>query len=98
MTNSRWLHFKPAQYDVLRVIFADRYGQPSAIRNEELKTRIGAAYTNQVATWTGDRVVIELRRYGSKVDEGRAVISLKEVFDKGREETERAIKKGKDDL
>jgi hypothetical protein len=59
---------------------------------------MGAAYLNQIATWTGDRVVIELRRYGSKVDEGRAVISLKEFMDKKREDTEKAIKRGKDDL
>jgi hypothetical protein len=92
------LTFAPAQYEALRAIFSDRYGPSSAIRDEQIKTRMGVAYTNQVATWAGQRVFIELRRYGNKVDQGRAVISLKEALDKRREETEKAIKKGKDDL
>jgi hypothetical protein len=92
------LTFTPTHYEALRTIFSDRYGPSSAIRDEQLKTRMGVAYTNQVATWAGERVVIELRRYGNKVDQGRAVISLKEALDKKREETDKAIKKGKDDL
>ena len=95
---SALLTFAPTQYEALRTIFSDRYGPPTSIRDEELKTRMGAAYLNQISTWAGDKVVIRLRRYSSKIDEGSALIALKEALDKRREETEKAIKKGKDDL
>jgi hypothetical protein len=51
-----------------------------------------------VAVWTGERVVIRIQRYSSKITEGSATIVLKEALDKRREETEKAIKKGKEDL
>jgi hypothetical protein len=92
------LVFAPAQYETLRTIFADRYGPPSSIRDEELKPRAGAAYANEVAVWTGERVVIRIQRYSSKITEGSVTIVLKEALDKRREETEKAIKKGKEDL
>ena len=92
------LTFLPSEYEALRTIFSDRYGPPTSIEDEEVKTGLGLAYTNQVATWAGARVVIELERYGSTVKYGRGMISLKEFLDKEREETERAINKGKDDL
>jgi hypothetical protein len=95
---SAMLTFTPAQYEALRTIFSDRYGSPTSIRDEEVKTSMGVGYINQIATWVGERVVIRLRRYGSKVDEGSALIALKEAVDKRRDETEKAIKKGKDDL
>jgi hypothetical protein len=92
------LTFLPSQYEMLHTIFSDRYGPPTWIEDEEVRTGMGVAYTNQVATWAGDRVVIELERYGSTINYGRAMISLKEFLDKEREETESAIKQGKADL
>jgi hypothetical protein len=39
--------------------------------------------TNEIAEWSGERVVIDLRRFNSK-NEGRATIMLKALRDRDR--------------
>lgn len=92
------MSFQVVHYPSLRAIFEERYGPPTTTRQEEIQNRMGAKFTNEISTWTGERVVISLRRYGSKVTEGRAQISLKSALERDREESEKAIKKGKEDL
>jgi hypothetical protein len=80
-----YLSFGPTHYKALRAIFEERYGTPSK-------------FTNDTALWVGERVNISLNRHGSKLDQGNALIGLKTAFDRQREESQKAIKKGKDDL
>jgi hypothetical protein len=92
------LFFPAAQYVVLRGIFVDRYGPPTATKEETLQNRLGATFTNEILQWSGERVWIRLQHYGSKVDTGHAVIALRTVIDREGEEADKARKKGKDDL
>ena len=44
--------------------------------------------TNDIAEWSGERVVIDLRRFGSK-NEGRATIMLKTLRERGPVDADR---------
>jgi hypothetical protein len=90
--------FPAAEYTVMRDIFIDRYGPPTVTKRETLQNRMGATFTNEILEWVGARVVIDLRRYGSTLDDGQAVVGLKSVVDREREKAEKARKKGKDDV
>jgi hypothetical protein len=92
------LFFPASQYVVLRGIFVDRYGPPTATKEETLQNRLGGTFTNEILEWSGERVSIMVRHYGSKVDTGHALIALKTVVDRESEEAEKARKRGKDDL
>jgi hypothetical protein len=92
------LSFIPGHYENMKAIFVERYGAPSSTMQQPVKNRMGATFTNEIAIWAGERVVISLSRFGSKLDESRAVISLKSAVDSGAEEKKKAITKGKDDL
>lgn len=43
-----------------------------------------AKATNEIVEWSGERAVIDLRRFGSK-NEGRATIMLKALRDRDRD-------------
>ena len=92
------LTFASTHYAALRTIFQERYGAPSNVREKPLQDRTGATVTNETALWVGERVTISLSRYGSKLDQGRAWIGLKAALDRHIEESQKALKKGKDDL
>ena len=92
------LTFAPAHYAALRTIFEERYGAPSRVHEQTMQSQMGAKFTNETALWVGERVTISLSRYGSKLDQGRAVIGLKAALERQREESEKALKKGKDGL
>jgi hypothetical protein len=97
------LSFAPRDYDALLAIFRERYGAPTEVRNESAITMSDGSvvYTNvnPIATWTGRRVDIVLRRYGLRPERGEATITLKMAVERRRREQEKVIKKaGEDDL
>lgn len=90
--------FRPVDYPTLKRIFIDRYGTPTMEKDEPYQTKGGLKATNQVARWIGSKVVIFLRAYGDRIDEGRASFMLRAEVDKGIQEKEKVIQKGKGDL
>jgi hypothetical protein len=68
--------FKPDDYRKVRSAFIQHYGTPTVTRLERARIPGCGAKYNDVAEWSGDRVVISLKRYNSK-NEGRATIMLK---------------------
>jgi hypothetical protein len=68
--------FKPDDYRKVRSAFIQHYGVPTATRLERARIPGCGAKYNDVAEWSGGRVVISLKRYNSK-SEGRATIMLK---------------------
>jgi hypothetical protein len=85
--------FKPVDFRWLHAVFVERYGAPMLARKEKSGVGCGET-TNDIAEWSGERVVIDLRRFGSK-NEGRATIMLKPLrerdavdADQGKEQKE----------
>ena len=74
------LTFSPTDYRKLRAVFIERYGEPVSARTETHGSGCAKA-TNEIVMWSGERVVIDLRRFGSK-NEGRATIMLKALRDR----------------
>ena len=79
--------FRPAEYGKLRAVFVERYGAPMLARKEKSGVGCGET-TNDIAEWSGERVVIDLRRLSSK-NEGRATIMLKALRDRGTVDADR---------
>ena len=76
------LTFDPADYEKLVALFVDRYGDPGSARLDQVQLGgCSAAITNTVLEWTGDRVLMDLRKFESKT-EGRATFMLKAVRDR----------------
>jgi hypothetical protein len=92
------LIFDPIKYEALRAIFEERYGKPSEVREERVQNRMSAKFTNETTFWRGKSVTIALGRYGTRVDTGYALFAVKAVHDRENEESQKAFKKGKDDL
>jgi hypothetical protein len=79
--------FRPTEYRKLRDVFVERYGTPMSTRKEK-SGRGCFQTTNEIAKWSGERVVIDLRRFNSK-SEGRATIMLKELRDRDTEKEQK---------
>ena len=92
------LSFPVSQYAAVRAIFMDRYGTPTSTKEETLQNRFGAKFTNEIVEWSGERVYIGLRRYGSELDKGGGIIGLKAALEHESEDRQKALKRGKDDL
>ncbi len=92
------LSFPASQYAAVRAILVDRYGTATRTKEETLQNRFGTKFTNEIVEWSGERVYIRLRRNGSELDKGSAIIGLKAALQREGEDREKALKKGKDDL
>lgn len=72
--------FNPADFNKLLAAFRDRYGEQGAMSEEPIQLAACGTTPNYTAHWAGDRVLIDLQRFGTKT-EGRAVIMLKTARD-----------------
>jgi hypothetical protein len=77
------LTFRPADYRKLRAVFVERYGEPMSAREEAYGSGCMKP-TNEIVEWSGERVVMDLRRFAS-MSEGRATIMLKALRDRDRD-------------
>jgi hypothetical protein len=81
------IRFKPAEYRKLRDVFVERYGAPMLARRET-SGRGCAQVVNEIAVWSGERIVMDLRRFNSKT-EGRATIMLKTLRERDTEKEQK---------
>lgn len=74
------LTFPSGNYQKLRAAFVERYGAPTSVRQEKIQGQ-GCTTATEVVEWSGERVVIDLRRFATK-NAGRATITLKASRDR----------------
>lgn len=67
--------FDSTGYEALRDVFVEKYGPPKTTKHEELQNRMGARFDNEMLSWAGKDVEIDLARYGSDLTKGHASIS-----------------------
>jgi hypothetical protein len=84
------ISFKPAEYRKLRDVFVERYGAPMLARKEK-SGRGCAQVINEIAEWSGERILMNLRRFNSK-NEGRATIMLKALRERDTEKEQKEQK------
>lgn len=80
------ISFKPPQYQLLRDLFVERYGKAGETWTEPFETVGGGDHTNEIHVWSGDRMVIQLEKFGPSTQEGTAVIATREWYDATAEE------------
>jgi hypothetical protein len=90
--------FATSDFTVILGAFTERYGAPTKRREEPYQTRGGIRTTNQVLTWRGKSVEIEIMLYGESIDKGLADLVTRQEMDRDLIDRAKAIKKGKDDL
>jgi hypothetical protein len=93
-----WINFKPRDFAAMRQIFVDRYGKPAEERSEPVQTRTGAKYDNVILTWTGDKAVIRLERFASRITDSFASIETRARHDREIGKLRDRVKEGKKDL
>jgi hypothetical protein len=69
------LSFKPSDFTVLEAAFRERYGEPTSARDNPIKTRAGVSYNQRELLWSGNNVLIRLRRYSGRVTSSDAALS-----------------------
>lgn len=69
------LTFATEAFDELRAIFIERYGPPTDERKAAVKTQAGGTFTNDVVTWSGERVIVRIERYFTSLDTGFAIVA-----------------------
>ena len=67
-----YFYFKPDDFSDLKAAFVTRFGQPALSDKFVVKTGAGVEYLNEVLTWKGKTVGIDLVKYSGKVTEGSA--------------------------
>lgn len=80
------ISFKPEQYLLLQDQFVERYGKAAETWTEPFETVGGGDHTNEIHVWSGDRIVIQLEKFGPSTREGTAVIATREWYDKTAED------------
>ena len=87
--------FPSNQYTALRAMFVEKYGEPTSTKEAELSNRVGGRFTNESLVWHGDKVIIRLSRYGSKITDGLFEVITRAEDDKRTERMKALQQKGK---
>jgi hypothetical protein len=69
------IELKQSNFGVLLTAFKDRYGSPTSIESNTVKTTAGAEFNAADVTWKGKKLSISMYERMGKVDESYIVIS-----------------------
>jgi hypothetical protein len=86
------VRFRSDSFSSMAAIFTARYGKPAKRINPEVSNRLGGRFENNKIFWTGKRVTVLLSRFGEKLDEGYALISLNSYLSEFTKDEERKAK------
>ena len=75
------IEFSSNSHDFVRSVFVEKFGEPHRLASERFKTRGGAEFQNEVATWEGKEVIVVLRTFGGDVGTSRAIIATKQFLE-----------------
>ncbi|NWB73934.1 hypothetical protein HX805_15855 [Pseudomonas sp. G5001] len=62
-------------FSKLVTLFTNKYGTPTQILNEPVKTKAGASFTNETLTWSGKKVEITIEKLAGDINTSAATIS-----------------------
>ena len=69
------VNFKSKDYDFIKDVFIEKYGEPKEIEREKVKTEAGIEYENEILTWRGDIIEILVEKYSRNINNGIAIYS-----------------------
>lgn len=65
--------FSSDRYPEMLAMFSERYGKPKSTAVEQWRSKAGATFTNNTASWKWRSLEISIDERGLKVDEGMAI-------------------------
>jgi hypothetical protein len=68
--------FDSAEFETIRDIFVQRYGQPHNFQRQVVRNNAGGIFQNETITWVGKKVTIFFTKYGTTVTHGAFDVSL----------------------
>lgn len=75
------IKFDSDDYEYLRDVFTQRYGDPHDRATATVKTLTGVTLQNETLKWRGQNAVVILSHYSDKVTTGTAVVATREWYD-----------------
>jgi hypothetical protein len=75
MVSKITIDLKHSSFSVLLQAFTDRYGKPTSIENNTVKTNAGGEFSAADVTWKGKKISIAMYERLGKVDDSYVVIS-----------------------
>jgi hypothetical protein len=70
-----------SNFKTLLAAFKDRYGEPTSVDSNLVKSKVGAEFSAVDVTWRGKKLSIRMYERMGKVDESRVVISDNEIME-----------------
>jgi hypothetical protein len=86
--------FDVDEFEQMKDIFIEKYGQPSSTENTEVSNRMGAKFTNTELVWRGEKVTVRLERFGSDLTKSGASIVLTDYMQRRADAMREKKKKG----
>jgi hypothetical protein len=90
--------FGDVAFDQLTGAARERLGKPTKVVDSAIQTRGGATLQNREMIWERRSMVLTVKRYGSTIDKGSAVLTTPQERDRKIAEYEAAKKKGAKDF
>lgn len=72
-------------YERLRAVLVERYGEPTSRKTERVQNRMGAVFPSEHLIWTGARVRIMAREHHNTLDQSAVMFSDVATSDRARE-------------
>jgi hypothetical protein len=69
-----WFNFDPAQYDLIRGAFTEKYGEPTKKLTSPSQNAFGARFENEAVVWEWGALFANVVKYQNKITEGMAFI------------------------
>ncbi|WP_152645533.1 hypothetical protein [Pseudomonas sp. 10-1B] len=82
---------KVENYDTVKAMLLQKYGQPLKQSSETVKTKVGVSFQNEKSYWDGQKVMLILDKYGDTIDKSEISVISKDIAHK-------AIKAEKDEM
>jgi hypothetical protein len=87
------LRFQSRDYSAMRNLFTEQYGRPTGESEDQFRTETRPQVTTQTLTWKGGKVVIYLGTILGPIDEGHAMLRLREDLDRAVQEAKEKRRK-----
>jgi len=76
--------FAAKDYEGIKQAFTAKYGSPTSVKQEPIKTRMGASYNNEIIEWKFKSGTLKLQKYQDNVVDGGGVIRSAEWMKKAK--------------
>ena len=84
--NGVYIVFKTDDYNNIKSVFIDKYGEPMKSVDYDIKTRAGIKQENNKLLWHGDKLIVSLQKYCGDLHNGCSYYMQKSALNRLPEE------------